>query len=104
MTRIKPLGYVVLVKPDEYEDKVDLGNGLKLEIVEDKRVKATIVTGTLVAIGPWAWADKGDGNKQAKVGDKIIYSKFAGKTILDPDTKEPYLLMNDEDINAVIEA
>lgn len=102
--KIKPLGYVVLVKPDEYEDKVDLGNGLKLEIVEDKRVKMTIVTGTLLDIGPWAWSDKGDGKPQAKIGDKVIYSKFAGKTVLDPDTKEPYLLMNDEDINAVIEA
>lgn len=102
--KIKPLGYVVLVKPDEYEDKHDLGNGQFLEIVEDKRVKMTITTGTLMDIGPWAWVDRGDGKPQAKIGDKVVYSKFAGKTVIDPDTKEPYLLMNDEDVNAIIEA
>jgi len=102
--KIKPLGYVVLVKPDEYDETVDFGDGIKFYLNVDPREKMTITTGTLKEIGSCAWSDKGDGSPWAKVGDKVIFSKFAGKTVVDPETKEKFLLMNDEDINAIIEA
>lgn len=99
-----PVGHKVLVKPDEIE-KVS-GGGIVL-VQDEKLAEFTQQVGTIVAIGPDAWKafrqvdDNGklvNGRPWAEVGDKVLYSKNAGKFIRHPDSNEKFLLMMDEDI------
>lgn len=104
---LKAVGYKILVKPDDIEREHEIeGTNLKLQIVQDERMaKASQVSGILVDVGPYAWKafDKDfTGEPWAKVGDKVYYSKYAGKVITDPDTEEELLIMTDEDINCVV--
>jgi len=99
---IKPVGHRVLVKPDDIEDTTAGG----IVLIQDERLeKASQVFGTLVAIGDQAWkafSPDYTGEPWAKVGDRISYSRFAGKNLKDPETKEEFIVMNDEDVVAVI--
>lgn len=97
---IKPAGYRVLVKVDPVED---VSKGGIILAFDEKLEKANQNKGTLVAVGPIAWQAFGHmhtGKPWAKVGDRIIFSKYAGKTVVDPETEEEYRLMQDEDIAA----
>jgi co-chaperonin GroES (HSP10) len=37
-----------------------------------------------------------------KVGDQVYFAKYAGKFVVDPDTGEELVLLNDEDVVAII--
>ena len=95
---IKPRGYRILVKADEVET-VSAG-GIQL-VLDQKLERAAQMRGELVAIGEYAW----DNYKTpwGEVGDYILFSKHAGKIIEDPVTGEDYVIMNDEDLIAVLE-
>ena len=54
-----------------------------------------------MAVGDTAWKDFG-GRAWACVGDKVVIAKYGGFVIEDPETKERYRLLNDEDIVAVL--
>lgn len=104
---IKVCGHRLLVKPIEYlgedlEKQSALKNlGFQIADTEDnKRAKESMDKGTVVQIGPTAWNDFG-GLQWCKVGDEIVYAKFAGKLIVDPDTNEKFYALNDEDVVAV---
>ena len=95
---IHPKGYRILVKADEIEEETEAG----IFIVQDKNMeRAAQMKGTLVAVGEYAW-DRYD-NPWAKVGDCVLYAKHSGKNVEDPVTKENYVIMNDEDLIAVLE-
>ena len=49
-----------------------------------------------------AWKAFDGGEPWAKVGDRVAFAKYGGFKIEDPDTKEVYRLLNDEDITAII--
>lgn len=93
---LRACGYRIIVNPESQEKTTDSG------IVLPARERAEQETGTIVAIGPLAWKDYGDGTPWAKVGDRVLYSKYGGKMVHDPDTKKAYRVCNDEDIIAVI--
>lgn len=94
---IRPAGYRILVKPDEINTKTDWG----LQIVTDEKLeRAAIMKGTVVAVGEFAYRD--DPGPWVKVGDRIIYSQYAGKFIKDPVEDETFVVMNDEDVVALI--
>ena len=106
-------GHRVLVLPDEVEDEYEIeGTELKLHIVQDERLaRAAQMAGTIVSVGPSAWKafrevdDKGrevNGRPWAKVGDRILFSKYSGRMWEDPQTEIRYLFINDEDVLAVI--
>lgn len=101
MVNIFPKGYRILVKPDAVEETYGES---KLVVVEDKRIaKAANVKGTVVAMGSLAY--KGfaeDPTPWCEVGDRVLYSQYAGKFIEDPITEEEYVILNDEDIIATI--
>ena len=97
MSSITPCGYRVLVKPDDVE-KVSKG-GIVLA-VDEKLEKAGQVFGTLAAVGMTAWND--EPSAWAELGDRVMYSKYAGKTILDPADGNEYTLLNDVDIIAIV--
>lgn len=105
---IKPVGYKILVKPDPIETETDSGIVL---VVDEKLERAGQMRGTLVAIGSQAWQafrhvdDQGkfrNGKPWATVGDRVVYSRYAGKILEDPENEEDYVILNDEDLVAVI--
>jgi chaperonin GroES len=87
---IKPLADRVLVQPMEAESKT--ASGL---IIPDS-AKEKPQKGTVVAAGPGTK----DETMQVKVGDVVLYGKYAG-TELSVDGKD-YLMMRQSDILAVI--
>lgn len=103
---LKPCGHRVLIKEEEIKTESDGGI---LLAVDDKIERANQTTGTIVDYGFQAWKafdhnQEGNcGKPWAQVGDRILFSKYAGKIIEDPDTKEQFKIINDEDIIAVIQ-
>ena len=76
--------------------------GLIIPETEDKRrAQAGVDQGTVVAIGPTAFKDF-DTEVPCKVGDFIAFAKYSGKIVTDPDDNEEYVIINDEDVVALI--
>lgn len=99
-------GHRVLLKADGVEDQITEGALAGFQFTGDthQREKAATVVGKVAAVGPMAWRafDGQDPNwtPWAKVGDKVYFAKYAGKFITIEG--EAYLIINDEDIQAVI--
>ena len=97
--RVKPIGYSILVMPDDVKEQTDWG----FELSPDDRDKAVITEGTVLAIGDGAWSDKPKGS-YPKVGDRIIFAKYAGSdVVINEETGEKARLMIDEDAKGIIE-
>jgi len=98
---IKAKGDRVMLKPlEEWEanetgEKVTKG-GIIIpdETAEKARVAST--EGIVVSLGPAAYADYDE--PWCEVGEHVLYAKYGGVFIQDPDTKEKYVLLNDTDI------
>jgi len=93
-------GRRLLIKADAVE-KVSEG-GIILN-VNEKMERAGQNIGTVVSIGHLCWADFEDGQPWCKVGDRVYFSRYAGRFLADPYTKEEYMIMNDEDVLATVE-
>ena len=99
---IKAIGFRVIVKPKEVEEKTESGIVLAVDKGMEERAQ---VVGTIVHIGD----DFADAYRPKvarwglKEGDKVYYAKYAGKWVEDPQTKEQLLVLNDEDIVAKLE-
>ena len=92
---IKPLGDRVLVEASAKEEKTLSG------IVLPDSAKEKPQEGTIVAVG--AGALNKDGVRVAlevKVGDRVLFSKYAG-TEIKYEGKE-YLIMKESDIHAIV--
>jgi chaperonin GroES len=88
--KIKPLADRVLVEAAAAEDKTAGG------IIIPDTAKEKPQKGTVVAVGP----GKKDEPMTVKVGDSVLYGKYAGTEItVDGDN---YLIMRESDIVAVI--
>ena len=101
---LKALGYRILIKPDQVETSHEVkGTDIKIAIaIDEKLYKATMSVGEVIDIGPLAWIDY---NKNAilkkpwvEVGDRILYSRYGGKLIQDPETKEEFVIFDDGDV------
>ena len=97
--RINPVLHRVLVKPDKLEEKTSSG----IIIQYDKREEAAVEKGVVVLVGSTAYKEFGTTAEEQGIvpGARVSYAKYAGKTIMDGDTK--YVLLNDEDICGVLE-
>lgn len=71
--------------------------------LEDKegRENASMDKGVVVGIGPTAFRDYGV-EVPVNVGDYICYAKFGGKDVTDPETNEVFVVINDEDLVAIL--
>lgn len=109
---ITPCGHRLLVKPykqvevDEVLRKAKNSEFLKgFEIIkadgQEKREDASVDKGVVISIGSTAWKDFG-GTPWCKVGDEVIFAKFSGKIVTDPEDEQDYTILNDEDICAII--
>ena len=97
--KINPVLHRILVKPDDLEDKTQSGIIIKY----DKREEAAVEKGTVVLVGSTAYKEFGSTAEEQgiKVGSRVTFAKYAGKTIKDGDIR--YLILNDEDIVGVLE-
>jgi chaperonin GroES len=95
-TTLKPLGDRVLVKVLEQEDKTAGG----ILLPDTAREKPQL--GEVTAVGPGRKTE--DGNvvpTEVKVGDKVLYAKYAGTEI--KIAGSDYLLLTEKDILAIAE-
>jgi len=97
---IYPSGHYILILPDEVKTKTDGGLILVPETVAQKERETT--KGILIDVGHIGWAEFGNGEPWAKIGDKVCYGKYAGRNMTGVDGKK-YILANCEDILAVLE-
>jgi chaperonin GroES len=92
-TRLSPLGDRIVVRPIEREEVTKGG------IILPDTAKEKPQEGEIVAVGPGKLAD--DGTRIAmdvKVGDKVIYAKYAGTEVEIDDEK--LMIMRESDIMA----
>ena len=99
---IVPVLYRVLVKPYDIFDKDESYAAAKrmgLEVVGDskKREQQSVDKGTVMAIGPSCGEDL-----FVSVGDEIVWARHAGKEVVDPENGETFVVVNDDDIVAVL--
>lgn len=87
---IKPLADRVVVEPKEAETKTASG----LYIPDTAKEKPQ--QGTVVAVGPGTK----DVEMEVRVGDVVLYGKYAGTEVTFEDKK--YLIMKQSDILAII--
>lgn len=88
--KIKPLADRVLIEPTQAEEKTASG------IIIPDTAKEKPQKGIVVAAGPGTKDDK----MEVKVGDLVLYGKYAGSE-LSVDGKD-YMIMRQSDILAII--
>ncbi len=95
MATFTPLGERIVIKPMEQEAQTRGG------ILLPDTAKEKPQEGEVVAVGPGRVADDGSRiSMELTVGDKVIYSKYAGTEYEDGD--EEYLIMRESDVLAKI--
>ncbi len=95
VTKIKPLGDRVLVKPAEAKETKKGG------IIIPDTAKEKPMEGEVVAVGPGKISDSGTRMEMdIKKGDKVLYGKYSGTEVKIDDVE--YLIMSSDDVMAVI--
>lgn len=99
---IQPLGHRLLVKPENIEDldpayAAAKRVGIEIAGTEKTREQAGVEKGIVVSMGATAFKDFG-GDPWCAIGDVVGYTRFGGRFLKDPETKEDYIILNDEDI------
>lgn len=95
MSQIQPLQDRVLVRPAK-PDEVTKGGIILPDIVQERPQR-----GEVLAVGPGKHDQ--DGRlipMMLAEGDIVLYGKFGGQEIADPETDEALLLMRESDIFA----
>ena len=92
---IKPLGARVVIKKMEAEEKTEAGLLLSGS-AKEKPQQAEVV-----AVGPGGMVDGKEVTMQVKVGDQVIYSKYAGTEV--KLGEEEFIIVKQNDIVAIVE-
>ena len=92
---LKPLGDRVVIKQLEAEEKTKSG------IVLPSQAKEKPQEAEIVAVGPGGVIDGKEIKMEVKVGDRVIYSKYAGTEV--KMDKEEYIIIKQSDILAIVE-
>ena len=92
---IKPLGDRVVIKKLEAESTTKSG------IVLTGTAKEHPQEAEVMAVGPGAVVDGKRVEMDVKVGDKILYSKYAGTDV--KVAGEEYIILRQDDILAIVE-
>ncbi len=93
--RLVPLGDKVVLKQLLAEETTKTGNVLPGQ-AKEKPQQAEVV-----AVGPGGVVDGKEVTMQVKVGDKVIYSKYAGTDVKLGD--DEYIVVKQNDIVAIVE-
>lgn len=92
---VKPLADRVLVRPVDREEKTQSG------ILLPDTAKEKPQEGEIVAAGPGRIEDGKRIELEVKVGDRVIYSKYAGTEVKVDD--QELLILRESDILAIVE-
>ncbi|PZC48089.1 MAG: chaperonin GroES [Chloroflexi bacterium] len=93
--KFEPLGDRVVVKPTERDETTK--SGLVLPDTARERPQE----GTIVAVGPGDFQEDGKRKPMdVKVGDVVVYSKFAGTEM--KEEEEEFLILRQSDILAKV--
>lgn len=95
---IQPVGYKILIKPDEVAEEVT-ESGIVITAVDKEKYQQAQVTGVVVSKGSDAYSE--EGTHWVDIGDRIIYDKYTGMSVNGEDGTE-YRLINDTQAQAVI--
>src|SRR3990167_8618800 len=93
---IRPLSDRIVVEPRELESKT--AGGI---VIPDTADKDKPIQGTVVAIGNGKYIDGKMQPLQVKVGDRILFGKYAGTNVKLEEAE--YLVMREEDVMGVID-
>jgi chaperonin GroES len=93
--QLKPLGDRVVLKRQEAEEKTQ--SGIILPDSAKEKPQAAVV----IAVGPGKEEDGKLITMQVSVGDKVIYSKYAGTEVKVDD--EEYVIVGQSEIVAKVE-
>ncbi len=94
-TKLRPMGDRVVIKPAVREETTKTG------IVLPDTSKEKPQRGEVIAAGPGRVADDGKRiDLEVKVGDTVLFAKYAGTDIKIDD--EDYLILAEKDILAVV--
>lgn len=93
--RIKPLGDRVVIKRLEAEEKTKSG------IVLTGSAKEKPQEAEVVAVGPGGYVEGKEVRMEVKVGDKVLFSKYAGTEV--KIDGEEYTILKQDDILAIVE-
>src|SRR5258706_1055932 len=93
-----PRGRAVLVKP--YEPQAVKSSVIAIPQSARERLEMVEQRAVVLDIGPSAWHD--EPTPRAQIGDRVIFTKFAGYMAIGPADGEQYRLINDRDIFASI--
>lgn len=93
---LKPLGNRVIIKVKENAERIVGG------IVLPETSKEKPNEGEVVAVGPGVYRDGELIPMDVKVGDQVIYKKFAGSEV-DLDEEGTFVIMDQDEILAVRE-
>ncbi|MDY2626883.1 MAG: co-chaperone GroES [Lachnospiraceae bacterium] len=93
--KLRPLGNRVVLQQQEAEEKTQSG------IILPDSAKEKPQDAVVIAVGQGKGEDGKDIEMQVKVGDKVIYSKYAGTEIKLDD--EEYIIVDQNDIIAIVE-
>jgi co-chaperonin GroES (HSP10) len=108
---IKVCGPRVLIKQHKLEEvnptfkrAREAGLALPEASREIKLEQRALDRGVVLQIGPLAWLDWDNGDPWCNVGDEVLYARHAGKIVKEKEgeDEEEFVLLNDEDIIAVI--
>ncbi len=96
-TELRPLGNRVVVKPIEQEERTPSG------LVLPETAKEKPQEGEVLAVGPGEWAEDGKTRipVEVKVGDRVIFAKYAGTEV--KVDGEKLLILRESDILAIVE-
>jgi chaperonin GroES len=92
---IKPLGDRVVIKMIESEETTKSG------IVLPGSAKEKPQMAEVLAVGPGGLVDGKEVKMEVSIGDKVIYSKYAGTEV--KVDKEEYIIVRQNDILAIVE-
>ena len=93
--KLVPLGDRVVLKQLDAEETTKSG------IILAAKAQEKPVTAEVIAVGPGGMVDGKEVTMQVKVGDQVIYSKYAGNEVkLD---EEEYVIVKQSDILAIVE-
>jgi co-chaperonin GroES (HSP10) len=96
---IVPVGFSILVKPDDIEEATESGIIVHSH-TQMEREEQGQTDGIVIAMGPNVFID--EKAPRCKVGDRVVFTKYAGMVRQGLDGCE-YRLMNDSDIKALLE-
>lgn len=104
---IKVGGFRVLVKPvdiEEVDDAYASAKRVGIQLISEAkdREQAAVDKGIVIQIGNTV-ANEFDGDLWFSEGDFVLFARYSGKRVKDPETEEEYIVFNGEDILCVIE-